>query len=123
MIRATSTPMRISIACPFIMILAVLVAQASVISAARMAPDRQEAAWEAYVLAHATTGDDLCGAGHKGPHHCPFCHSLPEAPHCAHDAPVQRLVPAIGWRQRADLHRRAQGRNINHSPRAPPLTA
>ncbi|MEY8837641.1 hypothetical protein AB9K41_01235, partial [Cribrihabitans sp. XS_ASV171] len=63
---------------------------------------------------------DLCGTGTGEKHHCPFCHALPGLPQVTPVETEFLLVPHDGWRLGADLHRSAQARNINHSPRAPP---
>jgi len=99
----------------------VLVAVTSIASAARMAPDRGEAAIGAFELAQGVVLGDACGADPSQAHHCPFCHALPEAPKVGHDGMVFLLTPHDGWRRLRELQRAAQTRNLSHSPRAPPV--
>ncbi|WP_343504367.1 hypothetical protein [Alloyangia pacifica] len=104
-----------------ILSLGVLLALSSVVSAARMAPDRETVKIEAYALLYGSSIDELCGdeAGHD--HHCPLCHGLPEAPSSAHDDRHVPVEPHDAWHRCNDLHRAAQARNLCHSPRAPPV--
>ncbi|WP_238369519.1 hypothetical protein [Heliomarina baculiformis] len=96
---------------------------ASVTSAGMMAPDRHTNAYEAFELIHGVAGDDFCGTSGHADHHCPFCHGLPESPSFGHEGELLLLTPYDGWLLARDLHRSAQTRNINHSPRAPPEIA
>ncbi|ANT59876.1 hypothetical protein AYJ57_05530 [Salipiger sp. CCB-MM3] len=99
------------------------VALASVVFAARMAPEVvQEASLESY-LAMGGTLDEICdGEGtHHHAHHCPVCHLLPEAPRIASDRPAQRIARAINARVLRDLATRPQRGDPHRSPRAPPV--
>lgn len=105
------------------LVLAIIVAGTGITSAGAMAPDRADARLELYQLASGLSLDDFCGGGSGPGHHCPFCHALPEAPVLGHAGIALRMTPHDGWRQRADLWRKAQARNLHHSPRAPPVLA
>ncbi|MCA0994873.1 hypothetical protein [Alloyangia pacifica] len=113
--------MRSLLTYPLALILAGLLALTSATSAAMMAPDRGSAALEALELTVGMLHGDGCGSGGAHEHHCPFCHGLPNAPVLSRHDCSQLLVPHESWRQGADLLREAQARNINHSPRAPPV--
>lgn len=105
------------------LVLAMIVAGTSIGSAGAMAPDRGDAQLELYQLASGLSSGDLCGDGPGKGHPCPFCHALPKAPTIGHAGIALRMTPHDGWRQRADLWRKAQARNLHHSPRAPPVPA
>lgn len=113
--------MRNRAALAVILSLGVLLALSSVVSAARMAPDRTGVELQTYALMYGGSLDEFCGheAGHD--HHCPLCHGLPDAPESAHGGRDFLLEPHVAWRRRDDLQRAAQARNLCHSPRAPPL--
>lgn len=102
-------------------LLTVLVAASSVTSAGMMAPASGDVALETFELAHGLSHDDLCGGDAAHDHHCPLCYGLPEAPAVGYVGIAILLEPYEGWRQGDDLYRAAQTRNINHSPRAPPV--
>ena len=104
-------------------ILAMLVALSSVTSAVAMAPDRDAVAYETLEALLGAVDSDLCGDKRVHDHHCPFCHGLPEAPMIGRAGRTFMLTPHGGWRQQCDLYRAAQSRDLNHSPRAPPVRA
>ncbi|WP_305972346.1 hypothetical protein [Mameliella sp. MMSF_3537] len=106
-----------------ILALGVLMALSSVISAARMAPDRTTVQFETHALLFGSSAADLCGTETGHDHHCPLCHGLPEAPVSAHCGQLFLLDPHDAWYRRDDLYRAAQARNLCHSPRAPPVQA
>ena len=65
----------------------------------------------------------ICGTDPAKAAPCPLCHGLPQCA-CVRFAPISaRMVPHDGWAQMQALRRAAQARNINHSPRAPPVPA
>ncbi|MCA0941858.1 hypothetical protein LCM28_18435 [Salipiger pacificus] len=105
-----------------ILCLGVLLALSSVVSAARMAPDRTTAELQAYALAFGGSIDELCGKAAGADHHCPLCHGLPEAPTSARSGRALLFEPHDGWQRHNDLHRAAQARNLCHSTRAPPVS-
>ncbi|MAC78385.1 MAG: hypothetical protein CML66_10015 [Rhodobacteraceae bacterium] len=94
----------------------------SVVSAAMMAPDRSDAALDAFAEIYGGHLD-VCGDMGGPDHHCPFCHGLPEVPAIGFDPVVFLLTPHDGWRRQQDLFRAAQSRDLNHSPRGPPVLA
>lgn len=89
-------------------------------SAAMRTPDRAALALLTFEQSIGTLTPMICGDATDRKPHCPLCHGLPEGANSRHDAVVFRLVPHISWARGEDLTRAAQGRNINHSPRAPP---
>jgi hypothetical protein len=103
---------------------AILIALASVGSAAMMAPDRDQIALEASALLFGSDHSDLCGdPGTDEQHQCPFCLLLGDPPALA---PIDRtsvLRPHELWRRLAELHREAQARDPSHGSRAPPFQA
>ncbi|MFC3613076.1 hypothetical protein ACFORG_04825 [Lutimaribacter marinistellae] len=114
--------MKARIASVAALLLVALVALSGAGSAAMMAPDREAVAFAAFSLASGGSEADLCGDRVGSEHHCPFCHALARAEMPAHHPVQLRLVAHDGWRLAPHLHRAAQARNINHSPRAPPVT-
>lgn len=103
-----------------ILITAALLLVTSFTSAGMMAPTRDTPALEAFELIYGVSADDLCGTEHVHDHHCPLCHGLPTAKLPRQASIVFLLTPSEAWAARDDLFRAAQGRNLNHSPRAPP---
>jgi hypothetical protein len=103
---------------------AILIALASIGSAAMMAPDRDQAALDASALLFGSDLGDFCGdPGTDDQHHCAFCQLLSDPPVLA---PVDRpsvLRPHDLWRRLAELHREAQARDPSHGSRAPPRQA
>lgn len=116
--------MSMRIAFPLLaVVLTVLVTVTGIASAGMMAPARGDVALQTFELAHGLSQGDLCGSEAGRDHHCPLCHGLPDVPSVGHAAIAYLLVPHEGWRQGDDLYRAAEARNINHSPRAPPVRA
>ncbi|QRF65854.1 hypothetical protein [Ponticoccus alexandrii] len=111
----------VSTACA--LLLGLILASTSVMSVSLMAPDRDSDQREAYAMIYGDAVLALCAdhdshADHD--HICPFCHATPRAPELASPDLSLAFVPHDLWRQGAALHRESQGRNINHSTRAPP---
>ena len=98
-----------------------LIAVVSVFSAAQMAPDRTDPAFEQAALL-GMSASDLCG-DEETDHHCPFCRLLPETPEVAPAHIAVDFRPADGWRQLTDRFRAAQARRHAQTPRAPPSIA
>ena len=104
-----------------VLMLGLCLALTSVVSAMLMAPEQGDRERAIFVM---TFGEgDLC-ADHDGhgthEHRCPFCHATPQAPELTAPTLELAFAPHDLWRQGEALHRAAQGRNINHSTRAPP---
>jgi hypothetical protein len=97
-----------------------LVGVAGVNAAAMRTPDRAELELLVHEQALGIFTPSICGAGLKEKPHCPLCHGLPGVPMSEHHAIVLAMVPHSAWVRLKALTRAAQGRNINHSPRAPP---
>ncbi|MCQ0094198.1 hypothetical protein [Roseovarius sp. M141] len=104
-------------------LMAILVAVTGMTSAGMLAPNRADLALAASESAHGGLGGDLCGEGRAHDHRCPLCHGLPEAPAIGHSGVAVLLTPHDGVRRLGDLYRAAQARELNHSPRAPPVLA
>lgn len=103
--------------------LAVLVGATGVTSAVLRTPDRAALALEAFERATGLAITGICGADPAKAAPCPLCHGLPQGARISF-APISlRMVPHDGWAQMRALRRAAQARNINHSPRAPPVPA
>ena len=117
--------MKWSPARPLVTLLAtLLIALASVASAARMAPE--PAATPALVAYLAAGGslDDLCADGPRhAEHHCPFCRLLADPPAVAFAPGAARLTFVIAWLSSDDLTRGPQGGHPGVSARAPPARA
>ncbi|MCT4373252.1 hypothetical protein CLG85_024360, partial [Yangia mangrovi] len=95
------------------------VALASVVFAARMAPEGPEAANLRSYLAMGGTLADLCeveGAHHG--HHCPICNLLPEAPESAPAALALRIDRRFEVARLHALGLPPQPGNPRSSPRA-----
>ncbi|WP_127105214.1 DUF2946 family protein [Pararhodobacter zhoushanensis] len=91
-----------------------------------MAPDKTSHARAVYAMILGASQSDICGdhSGHGGhEYHCPFCHTISQPPHVTSPAVSLAFRPHDLWRQGEALRRAAQGRNINHSTRAPPRIA
>jgi len=105
-------------------VVALLIAVASVVSAAWMSPAPPAApALQAYLDAGGTV-DDLCGdvsAPHD--HRCPFCRLLGDPPRVAFAPRADRAVLAAAPPARRALTAGPQGGNPRISPRAPPALA
>ncbi|WP_226627989.1 hypothetical protein [Alloyangia pacifica] len=100
------------------------VALASVVFAARMAPDGPEDASLQSYLAMGGALADLCDA--EGPHHahhCPVCNLLPEVPGTAPAEVVLRVDHRFQVGALRDLGLPPQPANPGSSPRAPPALA
>lgn len=61
------------------LLLTLVLAWGSALSAAHMAPSQDEMARSQSAMAHGMGYDDLCGDMAGGMYHCPFCHALPRA--------------------------------------------
>lgn len=110
-----------------LIVLAVLVGTTGVTSAVMRTPDRAALALEAFERATGLTAGlasgGICGTDPAKAAQCPLCHGLPESAQPCF-APISlRMVPQDDWAQMRALRRAAQARNINHSPRAPPVSA
>lgn len=97
------------------------VALASVVFAARMAPEGPaEASLRSY-LAMGGTLDDLCeGDTFHHAHHCPVCNLLPEVPEIAPATLAQRVDHRFQMAALRDLGLPPQQTYPRNSPRAPP---
>ncbi|AWI84972.1 hypothetical protein CEW88_14445 [Alloyangia pacifica] len=100
------------------------VALASVLFAARMAPEGPEAASLRSYLAMGGTLADLCETEgtHHG-HHCPVCNLLPEAPRTVPPALALRIDRSFEVVILRGLGLPPQPANPRRSPRAPPALA
>ncbi|PZX16920.1 hypothetical protein LX81_01550 [Palleronia aestuarii] len=99
---------------------ALMMAMASVVSASRMAPDRDESAMAAH-MAIGGTLDDLCGDGpFHNDHHCPFCRLLSDPPEIRFAPCIRRATPTLVWQDLGHLVARSYAGNPNISARAPP---
>lgn len=104
----------------FLLAAALVVAMASVVSASRMAPDRDDPAMAAY-MAIGSTVDDLCGDGSAhDDHHCPFCRLLSDPPAIRFAPCIRRATPALVWQDLGHLVARTHAGNPHISARAPP---
>lgn len=107
----------------FGLLLAALLAVTSVTSVVLMTPDRAKLALAVLEQIQGTLDIGLCGDSTDAEHRCPLCHGLEKPPAYGHAEIVLRIVPYDGWRRGRDLHRAAQTRNLNHSPRGPPIAS
>ena len=107
----------------FAFVAALLIAAASVVSAARMAPAQTEGPELAAYLAAGGKLLDLCGDVHAGhDHHCPFCRLLDAPPRVDFASPAARLARLLDGAPRgypADIPRAVNPRVL---ARAPPVT-
>lgn len=102
---------------------ALLIALASLASAALMAPARGDAASEVSALLLGGAADDICGTPGAHDHHCPFCRLIADPPDIAPATVAVLYRPHDGWRQLSGVARRAQSRGWDHPTRAPPSRA
>lgn len=103
---------------------AMLIAVASVMSAARMGPATSDTPNMAVYLASGGTVADLCGDVQSSHiHHCPFCRLLEDPPKVEFAPCAQRLILVLGWKPLSDLTVGPQSGNPHVSARAPPARA
>ncbi|WOI56097.1 DUF2946 family protein [Palleronia sp. LCG004] len=97
-----------------------VVALASVVSAAAMAPERGDGKLAAY-LASGGSLHDLCAdhSSHED-HHCPFCHAVPGPPTVRFAPSADRVVCDEVGRDRGHQAARPLAGNPYLSARAPP---
>ncbi|MBE9639291.1 hypothetical protein [Salipiger mangrovisoli] len=101
-----------------------VVALASVVFAARMAPDEVSGARLEGYLAMGGTLADLCAE--EGPHHghhCPVCNLLPETPESRLPIATTRLDSRFHLGGQGDLGLPPQRGHMRGAPRAPPALA
>lgn len=107
----------------FVLAVMVVIVLSGTISAARMAPDRGQAAISVMTMVYGVPVGSFCGTTSSEEHRCPFCNLLSEPPALQPDPLVSILRPHDTWRRLRGLARSVQARNINHSVRAPPAPA
>ncbi len=97
-----------------------MVAMASIVSAARMAPERTSSELTAHLMMGGSH-QDLCaeGSSHEK-HHCPFCRLLSDPPKIRFSPCVRRATPTLVWQDLGHLIAGSLSGNPYISARAPP---
>ena len=104
----------------FLFFAILVVAMASIVSVARMSPNRSAPPIAAY-LAISGTLDDLCGDGSSHEeYHCPFCRLLGDLPKIDFSPHIRCATFARVWQDLAHLTAQAHAGNPNIAARAPP---
>ena len=100
-----------------------LLAVFSVVSAGRMAPDRESLARLSAAQVLGASAADFCETGSEDhAHRCPFCHKLPEPPHVSAPAVWRDVVHVIVILAGNDLVSGPQHIRPDVLSRAPPVT-
>lgn len=108
----------------FTLVAALLVAVASVVSAARMVPDTSGSPDAAVFLTAGATINDFCGGlPTENDHHCPFCRLQPDPPEISLASQGECLSFTLAWQSLNDLSLAPQRGNPYVSARAPPAQA
>ena len=105
----------------FYLVVAIVIAAGSVLSAAQMGPDEPTSPEIAAYVAAGGSADDICGTGLPGhAHHCPYCHLLSDPEPITFAPRSERLVFGAVEDCRSDLLAGPQYHASQKSVRGPP---